>query len=107
MVIHRAPTRPRPMAHRPAAGGASANLDRGLARQRLPMAAVPLTVEAPLRRAIARARPTALDTRRVLRTTVAIAPTPAAARRPAFASPRAPPRPTRPGPRAPPGARVS
>jgi len=88
MVIHRAPTRSKPMAHRPAAGGASANLDRGLARQRLPMAAVALTVEAPLRRAIARARPTAVDTGRVLRTTVAMAATPEAARRRAIARAR-------------------
>ena len=87
MVIHRAPTRPKPMAHRPA-GGASANLDPGLARQRLPMAAVALTVEAPLRRAIARARPTAADTGRVLRTTVAMAATPEAARRRAIARAR-------------------
>ena len=87
MVIHRAPTRPKPMAHRPA-GGASANLDPGLARQRLPMAAVALTVEAPLRRAIARARPTAADTGRVLRTKVAMAATPEAARRRAIARAR-------------------
>ena len=74
MVIHRAPTRPKPMAHRPAVGGALANLDRGLARQHLPMAAVALTLEASLRRAIARAH-TAVDTGRVLRTAVVMAAT--------------------------------
>src|SRR6266851_955152 len=76
-IIHRAPTRPKPMTHRPAVGGASANLDRGPASQGLPMAAVALTVEAPLRRAIARPRPTAVEvhTGRVLRTAVAMAAT--------------------------------
>lgn len=85
MVIRNAPSRPKPMAHRPAVGSASANLDRGLATQRLPMAAVALTVEAPLRRAIARVQPTAVDTGRVLRTAVAMAATAEGAPRRAIA----------------------
>src|SRR5713226_1926191 len=83
MAIRSAPSRPKPMARRPAVGGASANLDRGLARQRHPMAAVALTVEAPLRRAIAPVQPTAVgvDTDRVRRTAVTVAATAEAAPR--------------------------
>jgi hypothetical protein len=82
-----APSRPKPMPRKPALGGASANLDRGLARQRLLMAAVALPVEAQLRRAIAPVQATAagVHTGRVLRTAVTVATTPEAAPRRAIA----------------------
>lgn len=81
MVMRSAPSHPKPVAHRPAVGGASANLRRGLTRQRLPMAAVALTVETSIRRAIARVQPTAVGvhTGRVLRTVVDMAATAEAA----------------------------
>src|SRR5260370_28613818 len=87
MLIHSTPSRRKPIAHRLAVGGASANLDRGPATQRLPMAAVVLTVEPPLRRTIARVQPTevGVHTGRVLRTAVAMAATAEAQHRPAIA----------------------
>ena len=80
-----APSRPKPIARKPAVGGASANLDRGVARQRPLMAAVALPVEAPLRRAIA---PVGVHTGRVLCTAVTVATTAEAAPRRAIAPAR-------------------
>src|SRR5260370_3344823 len=87
MLIHSTPSRRKPIAHRLAVGGASANVDRGPATQRVPMAAVVLAVEPPLRRTIARVQPTevGVHTGRVLRTAVAMAATAEAEQRRAIA----------------------
>ena len=74
MAIRSALSRPKPTARRAAVGSALAKLDRGLAKQRPPIAAMAIMVEARPRRVIAAVRRTGVgvQTGRVLRTAVTI-----------------------------------
>ena len=74
MAIRSALSRPKPTARRAAVGSALANLNRGLDKRRLPIAAMEITVEARPRRVIAPVRRTGVgvQTGRILRTAVTV-----------------------------------